>query len=110
MAMMNVIITEGLVDQDYVEKLHGRLRRAGRARKQYPPEKVAAITGIPAEDIRKLAREYATRPSVIRIGVAVERHAGGGQTVRALPVCPRWWAPGATSAAASCSCRSGLSR
>ena len=50
---------------------------------------MAAITGIPADDIRKLAREYATtRPSVIRIGVAVERHAGGGQTVRALTCLP----------------------
>ena len=40
-------------------------------------------TGIPAEDIRTLAREYATTdPSMIRIGVAIERHAGGGQTVR----------------------------
>src|SRR5262249_36766184 len=44
---------------------------------------------IPADDIRKLAREYATtRPSVIRIGVAVERHTGGGQTVRALTCLP----------------------
>jgi anaerobic selenocysteine-containing dehydrogenase len=50
---------------------------------------MAAITGISADDIRKLAREYATtRPSVIRIGVAVERHAGGGQTVRALTCLP----------------------
>ncbi len=71
-------------------ELHGRLRRAGRARaRSIRPEKVAAITGIPADDIRKLAREYATtRPSVIRIGVAVERHSGGGQTVRALTCLP----------------------
>ena len=50
---------------------------------------MASVTGIAAEDIRKLAREYATtRPSVIRIGVAVERHSGGGQTVRALTCLP----------------------
>ena len=88
--MINVIIAEGLVDK--------RLRRRSTpsattswpsARRRIPPEKVAAITGIPAEDIRKLAREYATTPpSVIRIGVAVERHAGGGQTVRALTCLP----------------------
>ncbi|MGI3779333.1 MAG: hypothetical protein ACRYG2_01015 [Janthinobacterium lividum] len=36
-------------------------------------------TGIPAADIRTLAREHATsEASMIRIGVAVERHAGGG--------------------------------
>jgi len=89
MAMMNVIITEGLVDQEYVANYTvGYDELAERAR-EYPPEKVAPITGISADDIRKLARDYATtRPSVIRIGVAVERHAGGGQTVRALTCLP----------------------
>ena len=53
--------------------------------KDYPPEKVACIIGISADDVRKLARDYATtQPSVIRIGVAVERHRNGGQTVRSL--------------------------
>ena len=53
------------------------------------PSRSRGVTGIPADDIRKLAREYAsTHPSVIRIGVAVERHSGGGQTVRALTCLP----------------------
>jgi anaerobic selenocysteine-containing dehydrogenase len=89
MGMMNVIISEGLTDRDYIEKYTVGYDELAERAKQYPPEKVAAITGIPADDIRKLAREYAsTRPSVIRIGVAVERHAGGGQTVRALTCLP----------------------
>jgi anaerobic selenocysteine-containing dehydrogenase len=89
MAMINVIVSEGLADKDYIEKhTVGYDELAERAR-EYPPEKIAAVTGIPADDIRKLAREYATtRPSVIRIGVAVERHSGGGQTVRALTCLP----------------------
>ena len=42
-----------------------------------------------SDDIVKLAREYATTPpAVVRIGVAVERHAGGGQTVRAIACLP----------------------
>jgi anaerobic selenocysteine-containing dehydrogenase len=89
MAMINVIVSEGLADKDYIEKhTVGYDELAERAR-EYPPEKIAAVTGIPADAIRKLAREYATtRPSVIRIGVAVERHSGGGQTVRALTCLP----------------------
>jgi anaerobic selenocysteine-containing dehydrogenase len=89
LAMINVVIAEGLMDKDYVAKYTvGYDELAERAR-PYTPEKVAAITGIAADDIRKLAREYATtRPSVIRIGVAVERHSGGGQTVRALTCLP----------------------
>jgi anaerobic selenocysteine-containing dehydrogenase len=58
MAMMNVIITEGLVDQEYVANYTVGYEELVERAKQYPPEKVAAITGIPAEDIRKLAREY----------------------------------------------------
>jgi anaerobic selenocysteine-containing dehydrogenase len=89
LGMMNVIITEGLVDRDYVdnytvgyEDLKGRVA-------QFAPEKVAALTGVAADDVRRLAREFATvQPSVIRIGVAIERHAGGGNAVRALSCLP----------------------
>ncbi|MEQ8662927.1 MAG: molybdopterin-dependent oxidoreductase, partial [Gammaproteobacteria bacterium] len=46
-------------------------------------------TGIAAADIRQLAREYATtQPAAMRIGVALERHAGGGQTIRAVCCLP----------------------
>ena len=56
---------------------------------EFPPERVAAITGIPAEDVRKLAREYATtQPSAIRQGVALERSRGGGQAIRAITCLP----------------------
>ena len=42
-----------------------------------------------AADIAKFAHEFATaQPSVIRIGVALERHAGGGQTIRAVCAIP----------------------
>ena len=54
-----------------------------------PPNSPSQETGIPVDDIIKLAREYATTPpAVVRIGVAVERHAGGGQTVRAIACLP----------------------
>jgi len=89
MAMINVVTTEGLIDKEYVERYTVGYQELAERAKEYPAEKVASITGVPAEDIRKLAREYATtRPSVIRIGVAVERHSGGGQTVRALTCLP----------------------
>ena len=55
----------------------------------YPPERVAQITGVPAADIERLATEYATtQPAAIRVGVAVERHASGGQAVRAITSLP----------------------
>jgi anaerobic selenocysteine-containing dehydrogenase len=89
LSLMNVIIGEGLVDHDYVQNYTTGFDELKERVSAYPPDMVANITGIPAEDIRTLAREYATtQPSVIRIGVAIERHAGGGQTVRAAACLP----------------------
>jgi anaerobic selenocysteine-containing dehydrogenase len=89
LGMMNVIIAEDLVDHNYVEQYTVGFEDLKARAAEYPPEKVSEITGVPVEDIKTLAREYAgTHPSVIRIGVAIERHAGGGQTVRALSSLP----------------------
>jgi anaerobic selenocysteine-containing dehydrogenase len=89
LGMMNVIIAEDLVDHDYVDKYTLGYDELKARAEQYPPERVASITGIPAEDIRKLAREYATsQPSAIREGVALERSPGGGDAVRLVSSLP----------------------
>ncbi len=55
----------------------------------YPPERVAAITGLAADDIRKLARLYANiRPGLIKIADGLQRNFNGGQTVRAICALP----------------------
>ncbi len=57
--------------------------------KEYSPERVARWTGISADDIRKLAREYATvRPSVIRLNYGVQRSERGGMATRAVCMLP----------------------
>src|SRR5439155_441788 len=99
LGMMHVIVDEALVDVDYVEKYTVGYAELKERVREYTPELVSQITGVPAADVRRLAREYATvQPSVIRIGVAIERHAGGGQTVRALSCLPAlvgaWRRPG----------------
>jgi anaerobic selenocysteine-containing dehydrogenase len=89
LAMMNVIINEGLVDQDYVDNYTVGYEELAERVKQYSPEWAAEVTGIPVEDIVTLSREYATtQPSAIRVGVALERHVGGGQAVRAATSLP----------------------
>jgi anaerobic selenocysteine-containing dehydrogenase len=99
LAMAHVIIAEGLTDQDYLDKYTVGYPEFADRVAQYTPEWAETETGVPAATIRTLAREYAgAQPSVIRIGVAVERHAGGGQTVRALACLPAlvgaWRKPG----------------
>ncbi|MGJ5181182.1 molybdopterin-containing oxidoreductase family protein [Bradyrhizobium oligotrophicum] len=89
LAMMHVIIKEKLVDRDYIDRHTIGFDELAARVEEYTPEFAAAETGIAVEDIVRLARDYAaTPPAVIRIGVAVERHAGGGQTVRAIACLP----------------------
>jgi anaerobic selenocysteine-containing dehydrogenase len=89
LAMMHVIIGEGLHDRDYVAKHTLGFDALCEKVKDYPPERAAQWTGIAAEDIRKLAREYATvRPSVIRLNYGVQRSEGGGMATRAIAMLP----------------------
>lgn len=99
LAMMNVIIGEGLVDQDYVAQYTVGFDELAAHVQRYTPAFAAEVTGIPEDVIRQLAHEYATtQPAAIRIGVAIERSAGGGQLVRALSCLPAlvgaWRKPG----------------
>jgi anaerobic selenocysteine-containing dehydrogenase len=99
LGLMHVIISEGHLDADYVERHTVGFPELVARVQEYPPERVAQITGIPAADIQTLAREYATtQPAAIRIGVAIERHASGGQAVRAITSLPAlvgaWRRPG----------------
>lgn len=99
LAMMHVITNEGLTDDDYIANYTVGYDELVERVQRYSPEWAAEQTGVSADDIRTLAREYAAaQPSVIRIGVAVERHAGGGQTVRSISCLPAlvgaWRKPG----------------
>ncbi|WP_291176486.1 molybdopterin-dependent oxidoreductase [Hyphomicrobium sp.] len=90
LGMMYVMMCEDdLVDHDYIEKYTLGFEDLKARAAEFPPERVEAITGIAAEDIRKLAREYATtQPSAIRQGVAVERSPGGGDAIRLITMLP----------------------
>jgi anaerobic selenocysteine-containing dehydrogenase len=89
MAMMHVIIGEGLVDQDYVDNYTVGFSELADKAKERTPEWAAEITGVSAEDIRTFAREYAaSQPSAIRIGVALEKSWGGSQAIRAVASLP----------------------
>jgi anaerobic selenocysteine-containing dehydrogenase len=90
LGMMNVIWRDGLQDDDYLKRYclgDDALRE--RALKEYPPEKVAGITGIPAATIERLSREYATTPpAFIRVNYGLQRHYGGGMAVRTITCLP----------------------
>ena len=89
LGLMHVIINENLFDADYVSRYTVGFEDLKARAQQYPPEKVAHWTGISADDIRKLAREYATvRPSVIRVNYGIQRSERGGMSMRAVTMLP----------------------
>jgi len=84
-AVMNVILSEGLWDEQFVaERTEGfeELRQSVAA---YTPERAQAITGVPADDIRAVARMYAgaERASII-YSMGITQHTTGTDNVLAL--------------------------
>lgn len=89
LGMMHVIIGDNLYDADYVASYTLGFEELKARAQEYSPEKVAYWTGISANDIRKLAREYATvRPSVIRVNYGIQRSERGGMSMRAVTMLP----------------------
>jgi len=89
LAMMHVIINENLYDADYVRRYTLGFEELKQRVQEYPPQRVAAWTGIAAADIEKLAREYATvRPAAIRVNYGVQRAENGGMAMRAITMLP----------------------
>ncbi len=74
MAWLNVIINEELYDKDFVKNWTTGFDRLRERIQEYPPDKVAKITGVPSDKIIEAARTYATHgPAVMPYGVAIDQ-------------------------------------
>ena len=99
LGIIHILFRDGLTDADYISRYTIGADELAERAMEYTPEMVGAITGLSPELIVELAHGIATsQPSVIRIGVAVERQSGGGQAVRAISCIPAlvgsWRRPG----------------
>jgi anaerobic selenocysteine-containing dehydrogenase len=89
LGVMHVLIGEGRVDQDYIQRATLGFTALAQHVKQYDPERVAAITGLAAPDIVAFAHRYgATRAAFIRVGIGLSRHDNGGMTCRTIACLP----------------------
>ncbi len=81
---LNVIITEGLYDKDFVARWTLGFDQLAEQVLAYPPESVAETTWVPAEKIRQAARMYATQtPNIIYWGLGTAQTGRGAvQTER----------------------------
>ena len=89
LGMMHVIVRDSLHDADYVERYTLGFDRLKPRLAEYPPERVARITGLPASEIEELGRAYATtRPAAIRTLIGMEHHANGAMAFRTIACLP----------------------
>ncbi|HHI82965.1 MAG TPA: formate dehydrogenase subunit alpha, partial [Rhizobiales bacterium] len=84
-AMMHVIASEGLYDRQYIQAHTKGFEKLKSHLDAYPPEEMEKICGIPAEEIRIVARKYATaNAAIIFWGMGVSQHVHGTDNARCL--------------------------
>jgi anaerobic selenocysteine-containing dehydrogenase len=86
LAMAQVIMSEGLFDQDFLDKwANYPVADLTRYLARYTPEKAEEISGVAASDIRRIAREFATtKPAATLSGTGVSMHRNGFYNERCI--------------------------
>jgi len=85
LGLVHVLVREGLVDRALLERETLGFEPLAGLAAGYPPERVAGITGVPVEQVVRVARLLGTEtPTGIWSGLGVEHHENGVQTVRAI--------------------------
>ncbi|MFZ4289700.1 molybdopterin-containing oxidoreductase family protein [Variovorax sp. HJSM1_2] len=93
LAMMHELVVNDWLDHDYLAN-YTLGWDALRARAlTWTPERAAEVCGIPAEQIRTLARDYGQcfvdgQPAAIRLNYGMQRTHGGGNATRAVVSLP----------------------
>src|SRR3954471_20916699 len=84
-AMLNVIVTEGLHDKQYVQTYVEGFPQFAEHIKDFTPEEMEPICGIPADTLREVARAYArAQNAIIFWGMGVSQHTHGTDNARCL--------------------------
>jgi len=84
-AMIHAIIEEGLVDKAFIRDRTSGYEALKENARDFSPELMAPICGIPAATIREVARLYATsKGSMILWGMGISQHVHGTDNARCL--------------------------
>jgi formate dehydrogenase alpha subunit len=81
--MMNVIISEGLEDREFIQERTEGYESLSALIEAYTPERVEEISGIPADGLREAARMYAQhQPAAILYAMGITQHTTGTDNVK----------------------------
>ncbi|WP_297469445.1 formate dehydrogenase subunit alpha [Thermococcus sp.] len=84
LAMLNVVISEELYDKEFVQERTVGFEELKEAVKDYTPEWAEKISGVPAEDIKKVARLFATKRTALLVNEGLNQHVNGYEFALAL--------------------------
>lgn len=89
LGMMHVLIEEGFADRSFIDQHTLGFDRFVDRAKEYPPSRVARITGLPSSAIEDLARKYGlAKAPYIRLGWGPARQLRGGMAARTISLLP----------------------
>ncbi len=89
LGMMHVLVRDGLIDETFIRTSTIGFTELRQRVSEYAPDRVSAITRLPAADIERLAHLYGTtKPALIRLGYGPQRHQGGGMAHRTIACLP----------------------
>ncbi len=84
-AMIHTIIEEGLANEAFIKDRTSGYEALKENAKNFSPEKMAPVCGIPAQTIREVARAFATsKGSMILWGMGISQHIHGTDNARCL--------------------------
>ncbi|MBI4294906.1 MAG: molybdopterin-dependent oxidoreductase [Chloroflexi bacterium] len=88
LAMLNVIISEKLYDQEFVSKWTVGFDQLQEHLKQYSPEEVEKITWVPAASIKEIARTFASnKPACTMYSLStLDMTSSGVESSRAIAI------------------------
>jgi anaerobic selenocysteine-containing dehydrogenase len=95
LGMMRAVVDAGLADEDWCRAHTTGYDRLLERLHEYPVARCAELSGVEAETITRIAREFATtQPALLRLGVGAQRHKGAPvayRTIACLPALTGAW-------------------
>ena len=87
LAFINLIISEGLYDKDFVREQTTGFDKLAEAVEKYTPKWAAVVTGVPVAQIEECARLYATtRPACMNVWCGLDHGSQAFQNDRAKDI------------------------
>lgn len=89
LCLANIIIQNGLADEEFLTKSALGFKEFKTKALEYPPERAAGLTGLTENRLKELAYSFAeTKHSFIRIGNGLQHHNNGGVNTWLISLLP----------------------